>query len=299
MIATRPATRAGGHSDGAHAARLHLRDDTPRQGGRSRGRVGDQEGVDVQRVGRQTRSGVEAEPAEPQERGPKDDVRYVVGLGAGVPPLPDEQRRRYRSHSGVYVDDGAAGKVQCAVPHLAYPAAAPYPVGDGGVHEGDPYHQEYEVRRELEALDERARYERRRDDGEHHLEYDEQQRGDAVVYLIDVDAGKAEEAQVPHERATLSERQAVSPQHPDDAHHGHGHEAVHERADDVSGADEASVEEGEPGRHEQHQGRSRQHPGGMTRIHVSIPLLVSCGRGPGALGTATRVAAKLVRDAIG
>ena len=174
-------------------------------------------------------------------------------LSAGIAPLADEQGSRHRRYTGVNVDDGTAREVERAVPNVADPATAPDPVGDGGVDDGDPHDEEDEVGRELEALDEGSRDEGRGDDGEHHLEDDEQQRWDAVVFhLIDVDARQSEEAQVSYERASFAECEAVAPQDPDDAHDGHGHEAVHERAYDVSGADEASVEEGQSRRHEQH-----------------------------------------------
>ena len=111
-------------------------------------------------------------------------------LSAGIAPLADDPGSGNCGHTGVDVDNGTAREVEGAVAKVSDPASAPDPVCDGGVDDGDPYHEEDQVGRELEALDEGAGDERGRDDGEHHLEDNEQQRWDAVVLqVIDVYAG--------------------------------------------------------------------------------------------------------------
>ena len=59
-----------------------------------------------------------------------------------------------------------------------------------------------------------------------------------------------------------AEGEAVAVQHPQDAHDADGAEAHHEHVEDALAAGHASVEEGEPGGHEQHQGRAGEDPRG-------------------------------------
>ena len=93
-------------------------------------------------------------------------------LHAGVPPLSDEQRGGYRGQAGVDMHHGPAGEVQGPVAYVAKPAAAPDPVGDGRIYDADPDGHEDDISCELEPLNEGARDQGRRDDGEHHLEDD-------------------------------------------------------------------------------------------------------------------------------
>ena len=133
---------------------------------------------------------------------------------AGVPPLADEDGGGYRCYSRVNVNHGPAREIEC--PLFEEPALwSPDPVGYGGVHEGDPDHQEDEVRGELEPLDKRACNEGAGINREHTLEYDKQKSRYSSGFLIDVNAGQSKVVKVAYEVAPLSEGEAIAPQDPD------------------------------------------------------------------------------------
>ncbi len=120
------------------------------------------------------------------------------------------------------------------------------------------------VAAEPHPLRECARDERRGDDRELALEHGEHEVRDAVAADRAVDAAQEHEAGVPAEPAAQdvgTEGHRVADSDPDDADHRHGGEAVHHRAQDVLGPDEAAVEHRQARDHQQHEGRGRQHPG--------------------------------------
>ena len=66
------------------------------------------------------------------------------------------------------MDDQSSGEIKRA--HRSDPTTgAPYPMCDRVVNQGRPEQREYQVRRELHALDNRARQERDSEDRDHHL----------------------------------------------------------------------------------------------------------------------------------
>ena len=72
---------------------------------------------------------------------------------------------------------------------------------------------------------------------------------------------------IPQESAqAVAERQAETHGQPDQADQTQGHDALEHRRDHVLQTDHAPVEEGQAGRHQQHQRRGRQHPGHIARI---------------------------------
>src|SRR5207247_129128 len=130
-------------------------------------------------VGLERAARVEAEPAEPQQPGAHHRHGQVVWLHrlvAVATPPAEHERAHERGHARRDVHDGAAGEVERAQP-LEPAAVAPHPVREGVVHEGRPQHREEQEGRELLALGEGARDQRRRDDREHELE--EHERGGA------------------------------------------------------------------------------------------------------------------------
>src|ERR1041384_7306370 len=78
VIATRPAT--------ARAAPVDPRDGEPRETGHRRGGIGHDERARREAAGHERAAGVEAEPAEPEERGAEDGHRRVVWLAGLEPP---------------------------------------------------------------------------------------------------------------------------------------------------------------------------------------------------------------------
>jgi hypothetical protein len=68
--------------------------------------------------------------------------------------------------------------------------------------------------------------------------------------------------------AALAERQAVGDQHPQDADDADGHEVLHQHAEHVLAADHPAVEEREPGRHQQDECGTGEHPRGVAGVDV-------------------------------
>ena len=119
-------------------------------------------------------------------------------------------------------------------------------MGDGRVDQRDPKHEEYEVGRELETLNDRPCDQGRCDDGEHHLKHGEQH------FVAGLDAAETKQREISHEGPAFAERDAVPPEYPNHTDDGHAHEAEHDGADDVMAANKASIEEGQSRRHQQH-----------------------------------------------
>ena len=147
-------------------------DGHPGQRAHRGGGVGDDEGDRGQPVRGERAAGVEAEPAEPEQAGAEHGHRQVVRLHrllAEADALAEHERGDQRRDAGGDVHDRAAGEVERA--QLVEPAAgAPDPVRDRVVDERRPEQAEEHERLEALALGERAGDQRRRDDGEHHLE---------------------------------------------------------------------------------------------------------------------------------
>ena len=125
-------------------------------------------------VGGHSRTGVEAEPADPQQRGADQSQHHVVA-GAGVLALAEADRAHQTGNAGVDMHDGAAGEVEhlehgVGVAGREHAVRAPDPVRDRRVDEDRPQAHEPQHGGELHALGEGARDQRRRDDREGHLE---------------------------------------------------------------------------------------------------------------------------------
>lgn len=120
-------------------------------------------------------AGVEAEPAEPEDRGAQHhegNVVRVIARRTVAVALAEHYRGHKPADAGAYMYDVAAGKINGAEV-LKQPAHAPHHVRQRIVDDDGPQDYENEKRRKLHALGDGARDERRGYDGEHHLEYGE------------------------------------------------------------------------------------------------------------------------------
>ena len=272
--------RARGGADRGGLAVLDLLDHEPgeQRGGGSGDRVDERERGGA--VGGELRTGVEAEPAEPQQAGAEEHERRVVRdvhalLEAEA--LAEHERERERRGTGVDVDRGAAGEVDRAdaeplLHAVGDPAAVgeaavlgeaevEHPAGDREVDDRRPDGGEDHPRAELGAVGDRARHEGDREDGERGLEGDEGQRrvGGALRNLEQ--ARQADRRPVDRPRGDESvgarERDGVAVDDPEHADEPQCAEAQHHHADDALGLDQAAVEERETGRHQQARARPR------------------------------------------
>ena len=179
------------------------------------------------------------------------------------------------------MNDDAAREVVDADAHQVVQKAVwmPRPVRKRAVDEHAEEHHEHEVRREANALRERARDERRRDDGELHLEESEERerdgRRDRHVHLRAHAAEHeelrrvADQAESAHVVAETKRESEHHPEHRDDAHRD---ETLENRGDDVLAPHHAAVEEREAGRHHQHEDRRGDHPGDVRGVELLVRL---------------------------
>ena len=237
--------------------------------GRCRGRgVGGHERRGRERAGRECRTGVEAEPAEPQQTRTEDGHGHVVRIHLLVarPALADDECDDECGDAGRDVDDGATREVKRA--HLVQPATGrPDHVGQRRVDEERPEEREYHERAEALALGEGPRDEARRDGREHQLEGGEQDERDGravgrVGCSTDIhEAGVVEPA---NELVAVREGQREPDQDPHDADERQAEEAVHDGRQHVLATDETAVEQRQARQHQHHQGRgdraARRYP---------------------------------------
>ncbi len=220
-------------------------------------------GVGREVARRQRGSGVESEPAEPQQAGTEHHERDVVA--AHLLPRPaaafaEDERHGQACGTGVDVDDGSSGEVfgeelSGRLQGLVQPAVAvEHPVRDGGVDDDRPHRDESRERAELPPVGGRAGDQGWSDDRECHLEGDEREgggrlrateRGDDVIGML-----HAEEVQVADELALPAEGQGKADQDPGEAHDRDGREVLDQHAEDVFGSHHAAVEEGETRSHQ-------------------------------------------------
>ena len=195
VMATRPATApdAAPSSDGLPLVDpFHQR---PRHHRRGRGQEGVDEGDRGDAAGFQRRAGVEAEPADPQDRRADHGQGQVVRLDRLAPvadALADHVRADQAGDRGIDVHDGAAGEIQRALgeqearlgQHAVDRVGAgerirageePDHVRHRQVGEGEPQHGEQQHAGELHAFGERADDQRAGDAGERALEHEERQ----------------------------------------------------------------------------------------------------------------------------
>ncbi|CRK19747.1 hypothetical protein BN1708_000412 [Verticillium longisporum] len=174
---------AGTEADGGPLALEAVVEHTPRDAtdaGRQVRHAGRHDGP---QVGGQGRSGVEAEPADPEEDGADDNVGDIVGaivelVRAVATTLAEHHRVRESSGARGNVDGGAAGKVEAA--HAAGPTRrVPCPAGNGVVDDGRPDEHEDDAGQHAPTLGDGASSESDGDGGEHALVESKQEIRDA------------------------------------------------------------------------------------------------------------------------
>ena len=232
-------------------------------------------------------AGVESEPTDPQERCPDGRVGQVVRrhrLAAETQPLADQQGADQRRDARADMHDCPAGKVQRpasadggVLAAIGQNAAAPHPVAQRAVDQRPPENHEHDHRGESHPLGKRPTNQGRRDDEEHPLEEHVGEHGHGQVGMqrnmrlaFDprrLDPTEQQEIKVSQPRAAAAERQRVPPERPNDRHQPHQKNALHHHAEHVLLADQAAVEQGQPGAgHHQHQRRTDQQPGVVARV---------------------------------
>jgi hypothetical protein len=127
--------------------------------------VGNKASHDSAEVGSEGRATVEAEPADPEEDGAKDDVGDVVrAVGKAINlavagALAEHQRVGEGSGAGGNVDGSTTGEVETA--HLERPALrVPGPVGNGVVDDGGPDEHENDAGQHAATVSSSANSER-------------------------------------------------------------------------------------------------------------------------------------------
>ena len=179
-----------------------------RQHGRRKRQRGDGRGA-------KRRTGVEAEPAEPEQSGAEERKRHVVRqerLTRVVLARAQHDRRHKGRDAGVDVHDGAAGKVERA-PREEPAVRRPHPVADRAVDHQRPQRDEQQVGAEAHALDDGAGDQRGGDDREGALEAHEQHVRDRALGL-EVHATEQRMVQPADERDRPAQTRVSSPAAP-------------------------------------------------------------------------------------
>ena len=265
-----------------------LLDQDPGQGRGGGGNEGVQEGQRGQAVRFQVRTRVEAEPADPQQRGPDHGQRQAVwrhGFLVEAHTLADHDAADQARDPGVDVDHRATGKVQrtpapeqAMIPRQIRQEVRSRPVPDHVrdrvVGQKRPADAEDDQRPELDAFRKGPDDQRRRDAGEGHLEDHEGVFRDVDVVREGRGIGAGSHArqhrlgQTADVGRPAGEGEAVADRHPHDRADRHDHQDLHQQRQHVLGADKPAVEQrqGRNGHH-QHQDRADQHPGRVALVH--------------------------------
>jgi hypothetical protein len=205
---------AGDESQGGGLAAMDPLHDHPAHGRGRGGHVGGGEGAGGQAVGGQGGTGVEAEPAEPQDGRAEHGQGQVVrdeGLLAVAGALAQVDGAGQGRGGRTHVHHRAAGEVQGA--QAGQPAAAPDPVAHGAVDEDEPQDGEQQETGELDAFGEGPGDKRRGDDREHALKDHEGQMRDVGHPFLGLQAHAAqpEEVQPADDAADVrTERQGIA-----------------------------------------------------------------------------------------
>ena len=256
-------------------------DEDPGEGPGGSGHLGDREGPGRLQVRGDGGTGVEAEPAHPEQARAQQGEGQVVGghggLGVAVAGAQEEGQGQ-AGHARGDVHYGASGEVDGPLGAQVEEVAVrgPDPVAERAVDEEHPERDEGQPAPEGDALGHGSGDEGGRDDRELALEHGEGVFGYARGQDRVVDAPQQDETLAPADEAPQgvgAEAEAVAHHGPEHAHHGHGGVGVHHGSQHVLGAHQAAVEEGETGHHEQHQGSGGEHPGGTARIHDGATTL--------------------------
>ena len=234
--AHRRAGRSDRHEPGNDAGcgpktrRMAIADLLSRKPREARG-TGRHEGVEEHDRGRVVRrdlgTGIESEPAEPQQCSADHDEREIVRLHWRLRPsdaTADDDCQDECRRPGIDVDRGAAGEVDDAElvdPPTVVTIEIEHPVGDREVHDRRPDPREDEPCTELRPVGDRACDETDGDAREHRLERNKGHRRYAGLRVVHHEALKPEVlGHIPEEPGLavgVAECHRVAVQHPQDA----------------------------------------------------------------------------------
>ncbi len=258
---------------------LDLLAEDPRHDGRSGGQMGGEQRRTRLAVGGQGRTGIEAEPTDPQHRRPDGGQHQIVRLHRhlGVTlALADDQCCDQAGDAGIDVHHGAAGEVEDVPIPEQRAIARPRHVADRQVDDREPDRGEQHHRPEAHAFGKGSDDQRRRDDGEGELEQHEDQGRNRPGHALRRNARQADMSEATDEgahrhhaglHAGRVEGQTVAVDDPQDRHQGGDPKAGHQHREHVLGPHQAPVEQGQAGQsHEQHQSAGHDHPGGVAGI---------------------------------
>ena len=228
------------------------------------------ERVDGDTIGRERRTGVEAEPPEPEHPRAKQRERHIVRHGRHafeVASRAEHLGQHQRRDPGADMHDRATGEIQRA--QGTQPAAvAPDPVCKGIIDQRGPDQPEREVRHEAHAIDDRAGEERDRDAGEHRLKRRKEQMWQRRRVCRIRNGGhplKSDKSKAADPVRARTEREAVAEEHPLHCDNGQRPEAHQHGVERALAAHETTVKERQSRHHEQHEGRGNHYPCGITR----------------------------------
>ncbi len=266
--------RPGNDAQHRGLAVAHPLDERPDQPGSRSRHVGNHEGSGCNAVCCELRAGVKAEPAHPEHTGTQHGKGQVVRgrnfLRVSL-ALAEDDRRHQGGNPRVDMDHGTPGKVECTVRtqvEETFGTPAPDPVAYRAVNDQQPDGGENTERTELQALGIGPEDQRGRDDGKHALEGREKDMRDRPPGCFHANALEHRHARVADETTIPAKGKAVADHDPEHGHQAHAHETLHEHGQHVLAPDEAAVEKGEAGGHQQDQSGRHDHPGGIAGINL-------------------------------
>ena len=232
------------------------------------------------------RTGVEAEPADPQQagtdHGQRQRVRRHCFLQMADPGAGEEHSDQARD-ARVDVDHGPAGEVDRAE-FEQQSVTRPDHVRERRVDDRQPKGGKEHHRGEADALDKSADHQRARDRREAHLEGGEDEFRNRLAACAHRprrrlgQAGEARLRQAADQPVPVAEGEAVVPKHPgQDRDRGDAQHLAHHRQQ-ILRSDEAAVEQRQSRQqHQHHQCSRNQHPCRIAAIelpHSHAPRLL-------------------------
>ena len=158
--------------------------------------------------------------------------------------------------------DEAAGKIHQSP--VRQPATAPDPVRDRDIDHKQPQATKQHHAGEGDAFRIGTDDQRRRDDGECHLEHEKHNLGDRTGRAIDADAGQeglVQTADPGVEGSAVTKSEAIAEGQPKNRHQAADRHTVHEHGQDVSGMNQPTIKQGKAWqRHKENQSGRHNNP---------------------------------------
>ena len=225
------------------------------------------------RIRSQSRSSVEAEPADPQQSGAHHGERQIEWrqiFGAVTMAPAHHLRRDQAADSGAEMHHQPSGKIQHA--RGAEEAAAPYPMGQRNIDEHEPAGGKQQIGRKPHPVGDGARHQRYRYDRKRHLVEHEQAFRNSLGCGIDAVHGHADQKPAierPEPGTVADEHQRITQHHPENRNDRYGCKALRHGGQHVLLAHHAGIEQRQPRyRHHQHQRCGYDHPRGVGGADV-------------------------------